>query len=268
MKTTTLNVKAPLIAVLAAIFLFSFISNSLFAQVVIGSGTAGGIALIPGPDGFILNGNKVYDRAGNVKDVVVGNGIYKTKEINSIGQIKSLSIASHINLVYNKELDNKIFISGDENIINSIQIFIDSKGALITTITPGGYKFTNKATVMFGGDINSFSLAGSDDLEITNTSSENMNISLSGSSTLVVTKSTINNLKLVASGGAIALITNEEPINVIANMAGSSSAIITNINNISGSLSGSARIVTAQHTGKSSLKTSGSGRFSFPHKTN
>ncbi|WP_346309014.1 DUF2807 domain-containing protein, partial [Limnohabitans sp.] len=268
MKTNQLNTKHPLIAVLAAIFLFLIINKALFAQVVIGSGSVGGTALIPGSDGFILNGSKVYDRAGNVKDVIVGNGIYKTKEINFTSQIKKISIPSHINLIYNKEIFDKIFISGDENVIDNIQISIDPKGTLFTTITPGGYKFTNKVTVMFGGEINSFTLAGNDDLEITNTSIPNLNISLSGSSTVVVTKSNISTLNLTASGGAIAIIANEEPMNVIANMAGSSNAIITNIHNISGSISGSARIVTAQHSGKLNLKTSGGGKFYLPHKTN
>lgn len=267
MKTNQLNTKHPLIAVLATIFLLPIINNPLFAQVVIGSGSAGGTALIPGPHGFILNGNKVYDRTGNIKDVIVGNGIYKTKEINSTSQIKNLSIAPHINLIYNKEISDKIFISGDENVIDNIQIFIDSKGTLFTTITPGGYKFTNKVTVMFGGEINSFTLAGNDDLEIINSSTPNLNISISGGSTVVITKSNISALNLTASGGAIAIINNAEPMNVIANMAGSSSAIITNIHNISGSLSGSARIVTAQHSGNFNLKISGSSKFYFPHKT-
>lgn len=247
--------------ILAPIFFGLLLSSKTSGQVVVGSGSAGGVVLISDGAGLLLNGNKVYDRLGNVKDVVIGTGVLTNKKINFSNNIRSIKSGSYVDLIYSPDLGQNIEIFADENIINFVNFSINSMGLFHVKIEPGGYSFTNRVKVRFGGSIDSFSLSGGDVLEVEGGQFKSLSVNQSGSSVLVVRAMKVENIRITSSGSSSAIVFTDEPVNINVKLSGGSNILVGNAGNISGAISGSSTLAIGRKNGSSKVSVTGGARL-------
>jgi hypothetical protein len=239
--------------ILASIFFGLLLCSKTSGQVVVGSGSAGGVVLISDGAGLLLNGNKVYDRLGNVKDVVIGTGVLTNKTINYSDNITSIKSGSHVDFIYSPDLG--------KNILPFVNFSINSMGLFHVEIKPGGYSFTNRVKVRFGGAIDSFSLSGGDVLEVEGGQFKSLSVNQSGSSVFVVRAMKVENIRITSSGSSSAIVITDQPVNINFKLSGGSNMLVGNAGNISGAISGGSTLVIGRKNGSSKVSVTGGGRL-------